>query len=131
MKKILMIAVCASLLLTSCSSYTASGMMTGGTIGSLVGNIVGGRHSSSYGALIGMAAGAAVGAAVEKAETTKAERAAEARYNQHKQAYTRQYYERNGNGTRSGGDVNTQPEVVDPSKYVDPTNSGDDRIEIK
>ena len=68
MKKTLVLTVSSLLLLTSCGSYTASGIYTGGTFGSIIGSaiggIAGGPRGSDIGTLIGMAGGAAVGAAV-------------------------------------------------------------------
>lgn len=64
------------LLLTSCSSYTATGAMTGGMIGSAVGGIFGGHYGHDVGTLVGAATGAAVGANAE----ARARRNAERRY---------------------------------------------------
>lgn len=133
---VMILAFCTSILLTSCSSYVASGAMTGGAIGSAIGSITGGYRGHEWGTLIGMAAGAAVGASIEAAETARAEKAAQDNYIKHKEAYTRDYYRRNGiSGNRSNNSSlytpTSQEEPADTSKYVDPTNSGDDRIEMK
>lgn len=136
MKKVLMLVLCSSMLLTSCGTYTTTGAMLGGTIGSAIGGITGGRHGHGVGTLIGMAAGAAVGASVEAAEQARAEKAAQDQYIRHREAYARDYYKRNGVASRSKNQSANQSDGVysqeaDPSKYVDPTNSGDDRIEMK
>ena len=68
-----------ALLLSSCSSYTATGAMVGGrfgnVVGSAIGGISGGWRGHELGALIGTVggavAGAAIGAAVENAQEAK------------------------------------------------------------
>ena len=77
----------AALLLSSCSSYTATGAMVGGefghVIGSAIGGISGGWRGHDVGSLIGTVGGAmvgaAVGSAVENAQERKMEERAEAR----------------------------------------------------
>ncbi len=75
MKKIFILAVGATVLLSSCSSAGSgalTGSMFGGIIGSCIGGIGGGPRGSDIGTLVGMAvgagAGAAIGAAAEKQE---------------------------------------------------------------
>ena len=67
MKKNIIILLSATILVSSCDTYTGSGAYAGGTLGSLIGTaiggIVGGGHGSSVGSLIGLAGGAALGAA--------------------------------------------------------------------
>lgn len=77
--RIFLLLMCAVLLFTGCSSYTATGAYVGGqfghVIGSAIGSISGGRRGYDMGTVIGtvggIAAGAAVGAAVEKAQEHK------------------------------------------------------------
>ncbi|MCM1079804.1 MAG: hypothetical protein NC344_08870 [Bacteroidales bacterium] len=68
MKKITFLALSVLLLVSSCSSYTATGAGFGGVIGSAVGGIAGGHRGHDVGTLVGMAAGAATGAAIENAK---------------------------------------------------------------
>lgn len=68
MKKGLVYAISATLLLSSCNSYTGMGAYTGSSLGSIlgsaIGGIAGGPRGSDLGTLVGMAGGAAIGAAV-------------------------------------------------------------------
>lgn len=115
MRKTGILTVCGLMLLSSCSSYTATGAYTGaqfGTIlGSAIGGISGGWRGSDIGSIVGMAGGAAVGAAigsaVENAQKEKIEK-------YHKQIEQREY------GYQQQGD----------DSGFDATNSGDDRINI-
>ncbi len=74
MKQLVVIFVSVALLLSSCTSYTASGAVVGGefghVIGSAIGGISGGWRGHHMGSLIGtvggVVAGAAIGAAVEQ-----------------------------------------------------------------
>lgn len=68
MKKITFLALSVLVLISSCSSYTATGAGFGGVIGSAIGGIAGGYHGRDVGTLVGMAAGAATGAAIENAK---------------------------------------------------------------
>ncbi len=82
MRKIIYSVVGLSLLLSSCSSYTASGAMVGGefghVIGSAIGGITGGWHGEHVGSLLGTVggavAGAAIGSAVERADEQSSRR---------------------------------------------------------
>ncbi len=83
MKQSIVILMSAALLVSGCSSYSASGAMVGGNfghvIGSAVGGISGGWRGQHVGSLIGtvggVIAGAAVGAAVEQSQQRAYERA--------------------------------------------------------
>lgn len=87
MRKAIMLMTGAALLLSSCSSYTATGAMMGGefghVIGSSIGGITGGWRGHDMGSLIGtvggVVAGAAIGAAIEQAAERKAQRQREER----------------------------------------------------
>ncbi len=82
MKKSFIIFIGVALLLSSCSSYTASGAMVGGefghVVGSAIGGISGGWRGHHMGSLIGTVggavAGAAIGAAVEKSAENRSQR---------------------------------------------------------
>ncbi len=90
MRKILFFLVGISLLLSGCSSYTASGAVTGGqfghVVGSAIGGITGGWRGHHVGSLIGTVggavAGAAIGAAVEHSAEQRSQRASEDSYNE-------------------------------------------------
>lgn len=109
MKKVIILAICASLALSGCGTYAGQGANTGAGLGSIlgsaIGGISGGHRGSDIGTVVGMAGGAVIGAAVgssaDKARQRKVER--------------HQYpYENVGEGDAESG--------------FDPNNSGDDRI---
>lgn len=76
MKKMMVWAVGATLLLSSCSSYTGAGAYTGAQFGSIlgsaIGGISGGPRGSDVGTIIGMAGGAMIGGAIGNAADQKA-----------------------------------------------------------
>lgn len=95
MKKVAISLLSAALVLSSCSSYTATGASVGGEFGHVVGSAIGGitggwrgeRAGGALGTVGGVLAGAAIGAAVEKSQMKKMEdmrerRAEEARRDQ-------------------------------------------------
>jgi len=116
MKKVLTITIGSLLLLSSCSSYTASGTYAGATfgqvIGSAIGGISGGWRGEHIGSLIGTVGGAAVGAAigqsVENAQKKKIEDYAQQRADRRQRMQQAQ-------------------QDYDDSGF-DPNNSHDDRI---
>ena len=128
MKKDIVIALSAALVLSSCGSYTGSGAYTGASLGSILGSAIGGisdgPRGSDIGTLIGLAGGAVVGAAIGQAADNqrlqdldqyhrdKAERAAQRR--QRQQAQQQQQRSYNEQDQQDSG--------------FDSTNSGDDRI---
>ena len=71
MKKIVVLGVATTLLLSSCDTYmrhTYAGASLGGVLGSAVGGIAGGARGSDIGTIIGMVGGAAVGSAMDANE---------------------------------------------------------------
>lgn len=102
MKKMMVWAVGATLLLSSCSSYTGAGAYTGAQFGSIlgsaIGGISGGPRGSDIGTIVGMAGGAVIGGAIGNAADQKARGEMD-----------------NDNPANSG---------------YDSTNSGDDRIDF-
>lgn len=68
MKKIFVLLLGSSLMLSSCGTYTGSGAYVGGSLGSILGSAIGGLsggpRGSDMGTIIGMAGGAAVGAII-------------------------------------------------------------------
>lgn len=106
MKKMMALAVGATLLLSSCSSYTGAGAYTGAQFGSIlgsaIGGISGGPRGSDIGTIVGMAGGAMVGATIGNAADRKAH-----------------------------GKMDNDREGYDSSNSgFDSTNSGDDRIDF-
>lgn len=108
MKKMMVWAVGATLLLSSCSSYTGAGVYTGAQFGSIlgsaIGGISGGPRGSDIGTIVGMAGGAVIGGAIGNAADQKARGKMDNDY-----------------PSNSGYDSNSG---------FDSTNSGDDRIDF-
>lgn len=118
MKKVILLMLCSSLVLSSCDTYTGSGAYAGGSIGSILGSAIGGLsggpRGSDMGTIIGMAGGAVVGAVIgSQADQAHADREA---------AYQQDRVER-----RSGGDYSNAP-VTDNPEIFDSNNGGDDRL---
>ena len=110
MKKMMALAVGATLLLSSCSSYTGAGAYTGAQFGSIlgsaIGGISGGPRGSDIGTIVGMAGGAMVGATIGNAADRKAHGKMDNDYPSNRGGY---------DSSDSG---------------YDSTNSGDDRIDF-
>lgn len=110
MKKMMVWAVGATLLLSSCSSNTGAGAYTGAQFGSIlgsaIGGISGGPRGSDIGTIVGMAGGAVIGGAIGNAADQKARGKMDNDYPANRGGY-------------------------DPSNSgFDSTNSGDDRIDF-
>lgn len=78
MKKTILAAMCAALMMTSCTTPqqfygTTTGAAIGGLFGSAIGGITGGPRGSDVGALAGMLIGGAVGAAATAPDVEKNE----------------------------------------------------------
>jgi uncharacterized protein YcfJ len=125
MKKVLLIALGAAVIMSSCSSYnTATGAYAGAqfghVIGSAIGGITGGWRGHEWGSLIGtvggIAAGAAVGAAVDNAHQKKMEKRREAAQASRERGVQRQQRQER-----------QRDYSYDDSGY-DPEGRGDDRI---
>ena len=118
MKKVILLMLCSSLVMSSCDTYTGSGAYAGGSIGSILGSAIGGLsggpRGSDMGTIIGMAGGAVVGAFIgSQADQAQADREA---------AYQQDRVER-----RSGSDYSNTP-VTDNPEIFDSNNGGDDRL---
>lgn len=118
MKKVILLMLCSSLVMSSCDTYTGSGAYVGGSIGSILGSAIGGLsggpRGSDMGTIIGMAGGAVVGAVIgSQADKAQADREA---------AYQQDRVER-----RSGSDYSNTP-VTDNPEIFDSNNGGDDRL---
>lgn len=142
MKKVLTLALGATLVLSSCDTYTGVGAVTGAqfgnVIGSAIGGITGGWRGSDWGSLIGTAAGAAagaaIGAAVDQSQQQKyddyaaarAERRSRQTYERSSQRSTGRDYGYNNSGSYDAN--NSGSYGANSGEVFDPTNSGDDRI---
>lgn len=147
MKRIMVFAAAATVLLSSCDTYTGAGAYTGATLGSIfgsaIGGIAGGPRGSDYGTVVGMAVGAAVGGSVgaQADERENAKRARVAHYHAAAKARSdsRYYSEVTGRDRYHEGSETTddmylsggEAPMVSNDHYgsgFDSTNSGDDRI---
>lgn len=116
-------AVGATLLLSSCSSYTGAGAYTGAQFGSIlgsaIGGISGGPRGSDVGTIIGMAGGAMIGGAIGNAADQKAQGEME----EHREAMKQRRAQRNQRMQQDDG-------YQYSNSGFDSTNSGDDRIDF-
>lgn len=117
MKKMMVWAVGATLLLSSCSSNTGAGAYTGAQFGSIlgsaIGGISGGPRGSDIGTIVGMAGGAVIGGAIGNAADQKAQGKMDNDYPSNRGGY---------DSSNSGYDSS--------NSGFDSTNSGDDRIDF-
>ena len=132
MKKTLTITLCAAFLLSSCGTYTGTGAVTGASLGGIFGSAVGGisdgPRGSDVGTIIGMAGGAVVGAAIGAA----ADQEREEQITAMRQSSTRSSSSTSTKSSSSNSSVSSSAEnsdYYDASGY-DPTNSGDDRLDV-
>ncbi|WP_337616693.1 hypothetical protein [Prevotella sp.] len=136
MKKTIVLAMSAVLLVSSCATGAGSGAYAGSSLGAIlgsaIGGIAGGPRGSDIGTIIGMAGGAVVGGAMgDAAERQQRQEQYEmlSRRNERiqrqkqSQGVQRQY----GDDTYTYG--NNQ-DNFNPNDMVDKTNSGDDRIDL-
>lgn len=138
MKKLLILGLCSTLVLSGCDTYAGSGAYAGGSIGSILGSAIGGLsggpRGSDMGTIIGMAGGAVVGAIVgSQADQQQAQR--ESEYQQarkERQERAQRSYDNGSDGygtTRYGqGDGYDTNSSVNNSDIIDSNNSGDDRL---
>ena len=130
MKKVMVFAVGAALLMSSCGSYMATGAYTGssigGMLGSAIGGITGGGRGSDWGYIVGMAGGAAVGGAIGNAADKAQQRKIEG-YHDAVRARSDQRYQQQG-GNQGYGQGNYSYGNQDGA--FDPNNGGDDRIDL-
>ena len=121
-------AVGATLLLSSCSSNTGAGAYTGAQFGSIlgsaIGGISGGPRGSDIGTIVGMAGGAMFGGAIGNAADQKAHGEME----EHREAMKQRRAQRNQSMQQDDG-YQYGNSGFDNSGY-DSTNSGDDRIDF-
>ena len=129
MKKLAVYAVCATLLLGSCDSYTGTGAYAGANLGSILGSAIGGSaggpRGSDLGTIVGMAGGAVVGAAIGQAAEERKAAEAEA----YQQERVRQNYERKMSERQQDDANGSYRELPSTDSGFDESNSGDDRID--
>lgn len=143
MKKVVILSVCASLMLSSCGTYTGEGAYAGAQIGSVLGSAIGGisdgHHGYHVGTIIGTVGGAVIGGAIGN----KADRDMQTRTEErHRRIQEREQNRQSGvestdtydddmyqGGPRKAPNKqnNRVPEGQDDSGF-DESNSGDDRI---
>lgn len=137
MKKLSIFALCSTLFLSSCGTYTGSGAYAGGSIGSILGSAIGGLsggpRGSDMGTIIGMAGGAAVGAIIgSQADQQQAQRESEYRQARRQSQERVQRSHDYGDDTYYNGSVsssdNSSSPSINSSEIFDSTNSGDDRL---
>lgn len=124
-KKIVLYSICAATLLTGCDNAASgaySGAGLGAILGSAIGGISGGPRGSDIGTLMGMATGAVAGAAIGDAN----QKAQQEEYRQYRERRMADYGRYDSRG-RGYGD----PYGSSDNGGFDPTNSGDDRIEME
>lgn len=124
MRRIFIMALGASVLLSGCGTYAGSGAYAGATLGSVlgsaVGGITGGYRGSDIGTLVGMAGGAAVGGAIGA-------QADKARQNSENERFERKYLEHRASATSQGSDYAYRSGSGDADgSGFDPTGGGDD-----
>ncbi|MBQ7420688.1 MAG: hypothetical protein IJV27_00860 [Prevotella sp.] len=140
MKKILVYAMGAVLLLSGCGTYAGSGayagLGVGSILGSAIGGISGGARGSDIGTIIGVAGGAAVGAVIGAQADKKAQQDVHDHYMQVQENKARGInpYEESVQpiGSESADEPVLEMNARDfEGPVVDESNSGDDRIEFE
>ena len=150
MKKSIVLAISAVLMVSSCTTGAGAGAYAGGSLGSIlgsaIGGIAGGPRGSDIGTIIGMAGGAVVGSAIgDASERQQRQEQHEilSRRNERIQQQKRQQgsprvygddtyaYGNNNraydNDSYAYGNANDN---FNPNDMVDHSNSGDDRIDF-
>lgn len=133
MNKAMAFIIGAAFTLSSCDTYTGSGVIIGASIGSILGSAIGGISGGPYGSDIGEVVGMAGGAVVGGAVGAQADQRAQKRYEQRQQrqsqreAYDAGYQDGYEQGTRQNGMSNESSKNCDGSGF-DVNNGGDDRI---
>ena len=136
MKKSIVLAISAVLMVSSCTTGAGAGAYAGGSLGSIlgsaIGGIAGGPRGSDIGTIIGMAGGAVVGSAIGDASERQqrqeqheilSRRNERIQQQKHQQGSPRVY----GDDSYAYGNANDN---FNPNDMVDHSNSGDDRIDF-
>lgn len=132
MRRGLVTAVCATVLLSSCGTYTGSGAYTGSTLGSILGSAIGGisngARGSDIGTIVGMAGGAIVGGAIgANADKKRQADLEQYQHDKEERAYQRMQRRQRQNEQRDDRSSNYEQQGKAYSGF-DETNSGDDRL---
>ena len=131
MKESLILSLSAAMVLSSCSTYTGSGAITGGSLGSIlgsaIGGIAGGVRGSDIGSIVGMAGGAIIGASTGAKADRRAKEDVHDHYEMVQQRKARERKNQSGYDNYNQTDDYGRSGSVDGSGF-DNTNSGDDRI---
>ena len=122
MKKVVLMTVCAGMILSSCGSYTGSGMYVGASLGSILGSAIGGisdgPRGSDIGTVVGMVGGAVVGGAIgAKADQDRQNDMDQYKRDKAQRAEARRQQQ---NTTQESGEAE--------GSGFDESNGGDDRI---
>lgn len=127
MKRNVILAVCATVLVSSCQTYAGAGAYTGTTLGSILGSAIGGLadgpRGSDIGTIIGMAGGAVVGSAIG----TSMDRKREADLGQYRRDKAERMHQRRQQDN-SRNDVYNYSRPDEEGSGFDENNGGDDRI---
>jgi len=122
MKKVLIMAVSAAFLMSSCGTYTGSGAYAGATLGSIFGSAIGGISNgplgSHVGTMVGMAGGAIVGGAIGSAKDKQDREEVRDHY--------RKVMQRKAQESKNDQISFEQQGAIDSG--FDSSNSGDDRL---
>jgi outer membrane lipoprotein SlyB len=129
MKKCFIFVILASVVFSSCDTYTGAGAYGGSTVGAVLGSAIGGiadgPRGSDIGTLVGMAGGAIVGGAIGNAKDKQIQRdMAEYRQDKAERAAARAQRNRMQDSDRI---MQMDPDSSYDSGF-DATNSGDDRL---
>ena len=115
--------------LSSCGTYTGSGIYVGATLGSVLGSAIGGigggARGSDIGTIVGMAAGAAVGTAIDAQAEAKERQGADERYERRKPEGSRAHEEDDAYYHKK---TDREPQTVIDESGFDAQNGGDDRL---
>ena len=122
MKKVLIMAVSAALVVSSCGTYAGSGAYAGATLGSIFGSAIGGISNgplgSDIGTVVGMAGGAVIGGAIGSAKDKQDKEEVREHY--------RGVMQRKAQESKNERVNYEQQGAIDSG--FDSTNSGDDRL---
>lgn len=136
MKKTIVLAMSAVLLVSSCATGAGSGAYAGSSLGAIlgsaIGGIAGGPRGSDIGTIIGMAGGAVVGGAMGDAAERQQR---QEQYEMLSRRNERIQRQKQSQGVQRQYDDDTytygnNQDNFNPNDMVDKTNSGDDRIDF-
>lgn len=132
MKRNIVIAMSAALLLTSCGTYTGTGAYVGTNIGGILGSAIGGisdgPRGSDIGTIVGMAGGAVVGGIIgNQADQAQREAVIEHHHRVQQQQASRRSSSNDDTYSSDSSTESYEQSGAEQSGF-DASNSGDDRI---